>query len=144
MKKNLSRPAFCLLAAAGMFLAGCATEHDTGGYVPINTTVNDVENHEMVVLLDPRVQYSVTCDGIEQRSTADGRLEVTANIRNRESRRLQVQIDCVFKDEQGYPTEGEESPFRNLILTENAQEPVHFASINNKARRYTIRIREAH
>ena len=143
MKKILPQLTLSLIAASGIFLAGCAT-HDTGGYVPINTTINDLENHEMVVLLDPRVQYSVTCDGIQQRSTPDGRLELTANIRNRENRRLQVQIDCVFKDEQGYPTEGEESPFRNLILTENAQEPVHFVSINNKARRYTIRIREAH
>ena len=40
--------------------------------------------------------------------------------------------------------EGEESPFKNVILTENAQEPVQFIALNDKARRYTIRIREAH
>jgi hypothetical protein len=50
----------------------------------------------------------------------------------------------LFKDDQGFPTEGEEAPFRNLILSENAQEPVQFISMNNKAKRYTIRIREAH
>jgi len=137
--------ALSLLAVAGLLLTGCETTPiDTGAYVPINTTVNDAENHEMIVLLDGRVQTSVTCSGIYQKTLPDGRLDVTANIRNREGRRIQVQINCVFKDDMGAPTEGEESPFRNLILTENAQEPVHFVSMNDKARRYTIRIREAH
>ena len=143
MKRTLTLTAFSLLATASLFLAGCQT-HDTGAYVPINTTVNDLENHEMIVLLDSRVQYSVTCSGIQQRTLPDGRMEITANIRNRENRRLQVQINCVFKDDQGFPSEGEDASFQNLILSENAQEPVRFTSLNNKARRYTIRIREAH
>ncbi|MDB6023460.1 MAG: hypothetical protein JWQ04_3317 [Pedosphaera sp.] len=144
MKRTLTLLTLTLLAAGGVLLTGCQTEHDTGAYVPVNTTVNDVENHELLVLLDSRVQYSVTCSGIQQRNLPDGRLEITANIRNREGRRLQVQISCLFKDDQGFPTEGEEAPFQNLILSENAQEPAHFVSLNNKARRYTIRIREAH
>ncbi len=143
MKRTLTLTAFSLLATAGLFLAGCQT-HDTGAYVPVNTTINDRENHEMVVLLDSRVQYSVTCSGIQQRTLPDGRMEVTAHIRNRENRRLQVQINCVFKDDQGFPSEGDDAMFQNLILTENAQEPARFTSLNNKARRYTIRIREAH
>ena len=145
MKKILTLATLGLLAAGAALFTSCSSvPHDTGAYVPVNTTVNDVENHELVVLLDPRVQYSVTCSGIQQRYLSDGRLDVTANIRNREGRRLQVQVNCLFKDDQGFPTEGEEAPFRNLILTENAQEPVHFAALNDKARRYTIRIREAH
>jgi uncharacterized protein YcfL len=143
MKKIITVSAFTLLAAAGLFLAGCAS-HDHGAYIPVATTINDVENNEMVVLLDPRVQYSVTCPNIQQRPLPDGRMEVTANIRNRENRRIEVQINCVFKNDAGFPTEGDESPFRTLILSENGQEPVHFISINNEARRYTIRIREAH
>jgi hypothetical protein len=134
-----------LLAAAAAFLGGCEiTPTDTGAYLPENTTVNDMENRAGIVLLDQRVQVSVTCPSIQERRREDGRLEVTANIRNREGRRIQVQVNCVFKDDQGFPTEGEESPFQNLILTENAQEPVHFVSLNDKAQRYTIRIREAH
>ena len=143
MGKYLNLTAFTLFAAAAVFGAGCAS-HDTGAYVPVNTTVNDLENHDLIVLLDSRVQYSVTCSGIQQRNLPDGRLEVTANIRNRENRRLQVQVSCLFKDDQGFPSEGEEAPFQNLILSENAQEPVHYVSMNNKAHRYTIRIREAH
>jgi hypothetical protein len=129
------------LAAATVVLAGCKS--DTGAYVPANTRVNDVENREPFVLLDKYVQRSVTCSGIQQRALADGRLQVTANVRNREARRLQVQVNCVFKDDQGFST-GDESPFETLILTENAQESVTFTSMNNLARKYTIRIRQAH
>jgi len=138
-------PVLAALAAASIAFAGCeTTPADTGAYLPLNTTVNDLENHEPVVLLDPRVQTSVTCNGIYTKTLPDGRLDVVANIRNREGRRIQVQINCVYKDDLGAPTEGEETPFRTLILTENAQEPVHFVSLNDKARRFTIRIREAH
>ena len=143
MRKHLNLTAITVFAAAALFVAGCAS-HDTGAYVPVNTTVNDVENHDLIVLLDSRVQYSVTCSGIQQRNLPDGRLEITANIRNRENRRIQVQVSCLFKDDQGFPSEGEEAPFQTLILSENAQEPVHFASMNSKAHRYTVRIREAH
>ncbi len=131
-----------LLTATAAFLPGCATE-DTGAFVPVNTTVNDRENHEPIVLMTARVQVSVTCSGIQVRTLEDGRLEVNANIRNREGRRIQVQINCEFKDDQGFVTEAE-TPFQNLILTENAQETVHFVSLNNKAKRFTIRVREAH
>jgi hypothetical protein len=143
MKRTLI--ALSLSVLGGLLFTGCeSTPKDTGGYVPINTTINDAENHLQVVLLDKRVQVSVTCTGIYQKTLPDGRLDVVANIRNREERRIQVQVNCVFKDDFGAPTEGEEAPFRDLILTENAQEPVHFVSLNDKARRYTIRIREAH
>jgi hypothetical protein len=143
MKQSLI--ALSLLAAAGLLLPGCeTTPTDTGAFLPVNTTVNDVENHEGLVLLDRRVQTSVTCPGIQESRLPDGRLQVVANIRNREPRRIQVQVNCVFKDAQGFPTEGEETPFRNLILTENAQEPVQFIALNDKAQHYTIRIREAH
>ncbi len=137
--------AFSALAASALLFAGCeTTPSDTGAFVPVNATVNDLENHEVIVLMDPRVQTSVTCSGIQQRTTPDGRLEITANLRNRENRRIQVQANCVFKDAQGFPTEGEETPFQNVILTENAQEPVHWIAMNDKAVRYTIRVREAH
>jgi uncharacterized protein YcfL len=143
--KKLLPLTFLGAAAVGIaVLTGCQTPHDTGAYVPVNTMVNDVENHQLVVLMDPRVQYSVTCPNIQLTKTPDGRLEVTANIRNRENRRIELQVNCVFKDELGFPTEGDETPFRTLILGENAQEPVTFVAMNNKGQHYTIRIRQAH
>lgn len=137
--KSLILAAVVVTATA---FTGCKSTHE-GAYPPKNTMKNDLENQASFVLLDKQVQNSVTCSGIQQQTQADGRLKVTANIRNRENRRIQVQVNCVFKDENGFPT-GDETPFQNLILTENAQEGVMFLSMNDKARKYTIRVREAH
>jgi hypothetical protein len=75
-------------------------------------------------------------------TTSDGRLEVWAQLQNLLNRRIEVQVDCVFKDLNGNPT-NDESSFRTLILTENAIEQVRFASLNSQAKRYTIRVRQA-
>lgn len=130
------------LAALLGTMAGCKSNKDTGAYAPRNTTGSNLENNAKFVLLDKGAQQSVTCPGIQERILPDGRLEVMAQVRNRENRRIQVQINCVFKDEQGFPT-GDETPFQNIMLTENATEGVKFTSLNNKAKNYTIRVRQA-
>ncbi len=127
-----------LLATA--VLTGCQSG---GAYAPKNATKYDLENKEKFVLMDRMVQRSVTASGIQKRLLPDGRLEVIAHVRNRETRRIQVQISCVFKDASGFSTD-DETPWQNLILTENAQEDVRFVSINNKAQDFTIRVRQAH
>ena len=127
------------LLSTALLLAGCGG----GASMPKNTTKYNYEDSANFVLLDTMVQRSVTSSGIQQKTLEDGRLELMANIRNREARRIEVQVNCVFKDEQGFPT-GDETPFETLILTENAQEGVKFTSMNNKARKYTIRVRQAH
>jgi hypothetical protein len=104
--------------------------------------VNNLENNAKFVLLDKGVEDSVTCLNIEERVNDDGRMEVIANVRNRLNRRIEVQVNCVFKDEKGFPT-NDEAPFKTLFLDENAQEGVRFISMNNQARTYTIRVREA-
>jgi hypothetical protein len=140
MKSNkLSLTAVSCLA---LLMTGCQSgPPDHGAYLPENVTVNDLENHTALVLLSEGVQYSVTCPGIQETRLPDGRLQVAAHLRNREERRIQVQVDCAFKDAQGFVID--EVPFRNVFLDENAQEDVRFVSMNDKAVRYTIRVREA-
>jgi predicted small secreted protein len=128
------------LAAASALLTGCRSS-DTGVYRPINKPGTDLENYERFVLFDKAAQRSVTVTGIQEGRLPDGRLQVSANVRNRENRRIQVQINCVFKDAQGFVID--ETPFQNLFLDENAQEAVRFASMNERALRYTIRVRQA-
>jgi hypothetical protein len=101
-----------------------------------------LEGKEPVVLMDPAVQYSVTYTGIQEEFLPDGRLKVTVHLRNRENRRIEVQANCVFKDQNGFST-GDETPFQAVILTENITEDVSFVSANNQARKYTIRVRQA-
>lgn len=151
MKRHLA-----ILSTAALAFVGCMkvhesiqgtretveTGHSGGAYAPINRTRYDLENSETIVLLSKGVERSVTCSGLQERMLPDGRLELTANLRNREERRIDVQVNCVFKDEQGFPI-GDDTPFQTLILTENAQEAVRFVSMNNRAKKYTVRVREA-
>jgi uncharacterized protein YcfL len=137
---NTKSFAFAFAAAALALLGGCATE--PGPFAPQDTTKYTLENTDKFVLLDKPAQNSVTCTGLQERVLADGRLEVVANVKNRENRRIQVQANCVFKDEQGFST-GDETPFQTLILAENSTEAVHFTAMNTLAKRYTIRVRQA-
>jgi len=131
-----------LAIGAALTITGCRTAHDKGPYAPQNSPAPALENTERVVLMDPGVQYSLTCSGVQEGVSPDGRLEVSAQIRNRENRRIEVQINCVFKDANGYST-GDETPFQTLILTENATEQVKFTAMNSLAKKYTIRVRQA-
>lgn len=145
------------LSVLGFALTGCMevhekaintheaiqTGHPGGAYLPKNSTRYAFEQTNPFVLMDKNVEHSVTCAEIQRVTLADGRLQVVANVRNRESRRIQVQMNCVFKDDQGFST-GDETPWENVILTENAQESVRFVSMNNKAKNFTVRVREAH
>ena len=92
-------------------------------------------------LLDPGVKRSIVVEETDDRTLDDGRLEVTAKIRNLENRRIEVQVNCVFTDGRKVAT-GDETPFQSLILTENATESVKFTSANSAAKRYNVRIRQ--
>ena len=132
-------PLLALTVSAVLFSA-CRTT--PGPYAPQEAEKHDLEATEKFVLMDPGAQHSVTCPRIQERTLDDGRLEVVAHIKNRENRRIQVQVNCVFKDAESIST-GDETPWETLILTENAQEVVKFTSMNNLAKRYTIRVRQA-
>ena len=136
----MKKTAFTLAAVALAFLGGCATE--PGPFAPQDTTKYTLENTDSFVLMDKQVQNSVTSTGIQYRNLPDGRLEIVANVKNRENRRIQVQVSCVFKNEQGFPS-GDETPWQTLILGENTTEAVTFTSMNNEARKYTVRVRQA-
>jgi len=118
---------------------GCASRE--GAYEPQNTTKFDLENRANFVLMDPGAQRSVSASGLQVRKLNDGRTEVAANLRNRENRRIQVQVNCEFKDEQGFTIDS--SPWQNVILTENEQQTVRIAALSPQATKYTIRVREA-
>ncbi len=139
MKLNITQ---IIPLAAALLVAGCST-YDKGPYVPEASKTWPHENTESVVLLDPGVQHSITTSSQPfAQLLADGRLAVTVQLRNRENRRIEVQANCVFKDVNGVST-GDETPFQTVILTENATEQVKFTSMNDQAKRYTIRVRQA-
>ena len=128
-----------LALGAAAILVGCATPE--GVYTPQNADRYNYENHEKFVLMDSGAQRSVTANTLQETRLPDGRLDIAANVRNRENRRIQVQVNCEFKDAHGLTLDA--TPWQTLVLTENGQETVRFASVNNQASRYTIRIRQA-
>jgi len=132
-----------LAAASAVLVTGCKSTHDRGPYLPEQSKAPSHEQTQPVVLMDPGVQYSVTLAAPPfARKLEDGRLEVVAQLRNRENRRIEVQANCVWKDVNGVGI-GDETPFQTVILTENATEQVQFTSANAKAQKYTIRVRQA-
>lgn len=141
MKRNYISRFGGFLVGLSLVLLGVGCKTETGALPPVNTTRYNTENRLHFVLMDKATQRSVTCTGIEQKVLPDGRLEVAANIRNRENRRIQVQVNCEFKDEAGFTVDA--TPWETLILTENGQETVRFTSMNNRAKTFTIRVRQA-
>jgi hypothetical protein len=130
------------VSGLALVFTGCESpDYDKGAYLPQNVAVNNLEDRASLVLLSPRAQHSVTCAAIQETRLPDGRLQVAANLRNRQTRRIQVQANCEFKDAQGFAMDS--TPFENVFMDENGQETVKFLSANDKAVRYTIRIREA-
>jgi len=136
MKKTLFALALTPLLA---LVPGCKSH--LGAYAPLDSNAVTLENTAKFVLLDKGAQQSVTCLGLQETRLPDNRYQVVANLLNRENRRIQIQVNCVFKDAQGFPVE--ETPFQNFFLDENAQEGVKFVSSNDQAQRYTIRVRQA-
>jgi len=130
-----------LFSVAVLVIAsGCATS-ETGAYAPQNSDQFNYEATAPFVLMDKGAQNSVTVADIHSETLPDGRLQVAANVRNRENRRIQVQANCEFKNTDGFAVDS--SPWQTLILTENSTETIQFASMNKDAKRYTIRVREA-
>lgn len=118
------------------------SEHAGSGYTAKTITQSNLGNREKIAYESSGVQESVSCSGLQERIHEDGRLEVAANLHNHNNKRIQLQVSCVFKDFQGFST-GDEAPWQTLIMTENSQETVRFISMNDKAKLYTIRLREA-
>ena len=137
----MNRKLLTLVACAGLLPAFTACQTDHGAYLPENVAVNNLEDRSALVLLNKRVQAWVTCPGIQETRLPDGRLQVVAHLRNRQDHGIQVQANCEFKDGQGFVIDA--TPFQNVFLDENAQRDVQFISMNDKAQRYTIRVREA-
>lgn len=145
-----------IIAASVALFAGCArTGEKIGGasraistgqaggvYAPKNATKYDNETGSKFVTMNFRAQRSVTATSLMERPLEDGRLEVSANLRNRLNRRIETQVQCVFKDVNGFGI-GDETPWQTVIFTENGQESLRFTSMNDKAKDFTVRVREA-
>ena len=128
MKKILT-----LSACLAILLSGCGAP---------TVRQSAISNNSKFVALGSLGNRIVQCTALQENTLPDGRLEVRANILNLVNKRVDLQINCIFKDAQGFSTD-DETPFQTLILDETAQETITFTSLNTKAKDYTVRVRLA-
>ncbi|MBC8325556.1 MAG: hypothetical protein H8E27_08020 [Verrucomicrobia subdivision 3 bacterium] len=121
-----------LILSAGAIIAGCGT--------PVAKQAAAANNSKFVAL-GTLVGRTVKCTAMQETQLTDGRLQVRANILNLINKRVDLQVSCAFKDEQGFAIDT--TPFQTLILDEIAEETVEFKSLNAKAKDYTVRVRLA-
>lgn len=127
-----------VIAAAGLWLAGCTTEPTR----PLDSPKYSIEDTGKFTHLDKPSAAAISCTNLQERRLPDDRLEVVASLRNREAKTVKVQVNCVFKDAQGFST-GDETPFRTVTLEADATEAVRFTSANAAAKQFTLRVRLA-
>ena len=128
MKKILT-----LSACLAILLSGCGAP---------TARQSAISNNSKFVALGSLGSSIVRCIALQENILPDGRLQVRANILNLVNKRVDLQINCIFKDKQGFSTD-DETPFQTLILDETAQETITFTSLNTKAKDYTVRVRLA-
>jgi uncharacterized protein YcfL len=135
------RPSLSLLASLCSLglLAGCATSPAT--QAPRDSTKFTVENTDRFAALDAATGAAVECTGLQERTLGDGRLEVIANVKNRESAPTRVQIRCAFLDDQGTPVGGA-TAWQALSLAGGSTEVVRFTAPDAAAKAYAIRVRK--
>lgn len=132
--------AFLATAFSLLSLAGCHTR--PASFLPQETTKYSIEGTEKFALLDQAVQSAITCTGLQENLTLEGRLEVVANVKNRTPSIVRVQVRCIFKDVNGF-TAGDETQWQNLALDDGATEAVRFTAANTLAHKYTVIVRTA-
>lgn len=121
-------------------LAGCIT--NPVAPTALESTKYNIESTEKLTLLDRAVQGTVACTGLQERMLPDGRLEVVAMVKNRQEQVIKVQLNCVFKDTQGFSI-GDETAFQTVTLAPGATEAVRFTAATSAAKKYTVRVRQA-
>jgi len=133
---RIFRNRLIVLTLLSFFIFGCE-----GAFRPVHIPRADVEDTETFVLLTRNLKNQVTVEGQRAKWTAENLLEVQARIRNRMEEPLQVEVQTVFKDKDGFSV-NDISAWQRLIFEPNETKIYKINSINSKARRFTIRVRE--
>ena len=138
MNPRLSLGLLAALGCLGVLLGGCATA--PAPQAPRDTTKFTVGSTDRFAALDAASAAAVDCTGLQERTLPDGRLEVIANLKNRQGAPARVQIRCEFLDDQGTAL-GPGTRWQVLALAGGATEVVTFTAPGAAARMYAIRVR---
>lgn len=134
---------FCFVI--GIFLLnGCAA----GPYhaIPYNAH-EDKERNLKVVILDKDLDNQFSSKRVvilAQKTdwTEDKRLKVYCEIRNMKDELLRLQVQTVFRDEQGFQI-GDDTNWELILIPQYSTYAYKTTAFNPKVKDYTIRIRKA-
>jgi uncharacterized protein YcfL len=142
---NMSKFWSAIGLIVGVFLlGGCAA----GPYHTIPYDVQqDNERNLKVVILDKELDNQFGSKRIviltkKTDLTEDQRLKVYCEIRNMKEKLLRLQIQTVFRDEQGFQI-GDDTNWELVLVPGNATYAYTTTAFSTKAKDYTIRIRKA-
>lgn len=124
-----------IAAAALALVAGCSTEPESAH--ASDTTKYTLEDTDRFT---NTAQHAVSCTGLMEVPLADGRMEIVANLKNRENQKVNVQASCVYRDATGMTVE--ETAWQAVTLPENGTVAVRFAASKATTKNYTVRVRD--
>ncbi len=134
--KNLSYTALAI--ALAFTVTACSRSR--GPDVPIADAKAVARTQSPVVLFDKTLKGKIAADQVEQYRLADGRMSISANLRNRTKKALTVQTRTVFKDAGGFAIDDETS-WQNLFLSPQQYSTVRAASMTGAAEMATVEVR---
>lgn len=137
-RHTLGRGALLAGSLAVLAFAGCTNPPEPA--IAAQSTKYTLENTDRFVVLNHMGASPVTCTGLMDHMVADGRMEVVANLKNRENRAVTLQAGCVFRDASG-ENELEETAWQNVSIPADTTEAVRFTASSPDAKSYTIRVR---
>lgn len=140
----MSKISSVIFAAGVALLAGCAA----GPYHSIPYDVaQDKERNLKVVILDKQLDNQFATKRVvilakKTDLTEDGRLKVYCEIRNMKDDLLRLQVQTIFRDEQGFQI-GDDSNWELVLIPGYSTTAYKMTAFTDKAKDYTIRIRTA-
>jgi len=132
-----------VLAVATVAALGGCSRYREGPHPAVSVPEVALEERETAVVLDDILSRKVAIEAQGNRWTETRRLQVFANIRNRTDFVQSIDVQTLFKDEAGFPLR-DETAWTRIILDPNATANYTATSLDDRARKYTIRIREGH
>lgn len=127
-----------ILLVVGLAVTSCAKDQP-GPYVGFHYP-GGLEDTETLVLLDKSLQSLISIDGQRASYTPDGRLKAEVRFRNLSSQPLTVQLQTVFKDEEGMEC-GDTTAWQTVLMESHAAEIYSANALNSNSVRYTVRVR---
>lgn len=124
-------------------LIGCASVPS----VPSHDSTTPEASGAKVVLLDEGLRDMLAVDKVRSGLSGNKLLVVEADLRNRTGRDLEVQVQTLYRDENGNPLyyqNGNETAWTSFVISASSTTPYRSQALSPLAKQFTIRIRLLH